>query len=382
MGHADPHPGHASPIPDADLPRLLLAGVRDYAIVALDVEGNVLSWNVGAQRLTGYSADEILGKRFTILYPAEDVARGDPERELKTAAGPRGRVENDGWRVRKDDSLFWAEDITTALRDEKGTLVGFAKVIRDLSERRAAQERSVALARRAARIDTGGNSKADFLNTMSHELRTPLNAIGGYAELIEMGVGGPVTKQQREYLERIRGSQHQLLAIINDLLSFSRIESGQITYDLGPVPLQAVLATVLELVSPHAARKGIQLVRGQSTRAVARADRHKVEQILLNLLSNAVKFTPDGGRISTATGESQSGAFISVADTGPGVAANQRETIFEPFVQLGRSLSSSHHGIGLGLAISRDLARAMDGDIQVESSAGHGSTFVVALPKA
>src|SRR5262245_37996780 len=147
MGHADSRPRPASPIPDAELPRLLLASVRDYAVVALDVEGHFLSWNVGAQRLTGYSPDEVMGKRFTILYPAEDVARGEPDRELKTAAGPRGRVENDGWRVRKDDSLFWAEDITTALRDDKGTLVGYAKVIRDLSERRAAQERSVAQAR-------------------------------------------------------------------------------------------------------------------------------------------------------------------------------------------------------------------------------------------
>ncbi|HEU4994771.1 MAG TPA: PAS domain-containing sensor histidine kinase [Gemmatimonadaceae bacterium] len=382
MGQADPQPGHASSIPDDELPRLLLGSVRDYAIVALDLDGHVLSWNVGAQRLTGYSAEEIIGKRFTVLYPAEDVARGVPDRELKTAAGPRGRVENDGWRVRKDDTLFWAEDITTALRDEKGALVGFAKVIRDLSERRAAQERSVAEARRAARIDTGANVKTDFLNTMSHELRTPLNAIGGYAELIEMGVGGPVTKQQRDYLERIRGSQQQLLAIINDLLSFSRIETGQITYDLGPVSLQAVVATVLELMAPHAARKGIHLARGHSTRAVARADRHKVEQILLNLLSNSVKFTPDGGRISTSTGESKSGVFISVTDSGPGVPANQRETIFEPFVQLGRSLSSAHHGIGLGLAISRDLARAMDGDIHVDSSPNHGAMFVLTLPKA
>jgi PAS domain S-box-containing protein len=360
--------------------RLIVQSVRDYGIFMLDPKGCVVSWNEGAHRIKGYTAEEIIGRHFSVFYPAEDVASGKPPWELKVAAA-EGRFEDESWRVRKDGTLFWANVIITALRDDKGKLIGFAKVTRDLTERRAAQERAVADARRLAQSEAASRAKSDFLAAMSHELRTPLNAIGGYAELIEMGVGGAVNEQQREYLERIRSSQQHLLAIINDLLNYSRIESGQINYEIEAVPLHAVVDTVLTMVAPQARLKRLTFAHGPcSEDVVAKADRLKTEQVVLNLLSNAVKFTPEGGRITASCQTTDAGASVIIEDTGPGIPSDKLEAIFEPFVQVGRSLTSAHEGTGLGLAISRDLARAMEGNVTVESTTGHGARFTLTLP--
>jgi PAS domain S-box-containing protein len=362
--------------------RLLVESVKDYAIFALDVGGHIISWNAGAQRFKGYTESEILGKHYSIFYPPEDVAAGKPKRLLREAI-ENGRVEDEGWRVRKDGTRFWADVVITALRDETGALVGFAKVTRDLSERRAAEQRAIADARRIAQVESSNRAKADFLAAMSHELRTPLNAIGGYAELIEMGVAGPVSEQQHEYLTRIRTGQRHLLGIINDLLNFSRIESGQVTYELETVDLHQLVDTVMELVGAQAELKRIELVHGPCTDKVnARVDRLKAEQIVLNLLSNAVKFTPEDGKVITTCGLSPTESWIRVEDTGPGIPADKREDIFEPFVQLGRSLSQIREGTGLGLAISRDLARAMSGNIIVQEASSGGAIFTVTLPRA
>jgi len=225
-------------------------------------------------------------------------------------------------------------------------------------------------------------SKSDFLAAMSHELRTPLNAIGGYTDLMIMGLRGPITDEQRADLERIRRGQQHLLAVINDILNFARIDSGQIEYDFGSVSLAEVLEAVAQLIEPQARAKGIEFVLHQCPRqASVWADRVKTEQILLNLLSNAVKFTEPGGRVTLRCDlDGDVTARLAVSDTGSGIAPGQSERIFEPFVQVGRSLTSPREGTGLGLAISRDLARAMSGDIRVESALGIGSTFTLTLP--
>ena len=365
--------------------RLLVEGVQDYAIFLLDPEGRIASWNEGAHRIKGYRAEEIIGRHFSAFYPAEDLAAGKPPRELEIASR-EGKYEEEGWRVRKDGSLFWASVLITALRGSDGSLVGFAKVTRDLTERRAAQERAIADARRLAEAEASSRAKSEFLTAMSHELRTPINAAMGYAELIEVGIGGPVTEQQQEYLARIRGSHAHLLGIITDLLNYSRIEAGQVTYELAPVSVHTVVEAVLPMVEPQALAKGLVLEHGPCPHGlVAHADRARAEQIVLNLLSNAVKFTPEGGRVTVGCGAVDGGAagapvVVTVTDTGPGIPPEKREAIFEPFVQLGRTLRSGHEGTGLGLAISRDLARAMGGDITVESTEGVGSSFTLMLP--
>jgi signal transduction histidine kinase len=272
--------------------------------------------------------------------------------------------------------------VITALRNDARELVGFAKVTRDLTERRAAQERAIADSRRIAEAEVANRTKSEFLAAMSHELRTPLNAIGGYTELIELEIGGPVTEQQQGYLSRIRGSQQHLLGIITDLLNYSRLEAGQLTYNVQSVPVRAVVETVVPLVEPQAAARKVTLGSDPcAPEMVMSADRMKVEQILLNLLSNAVKFTRAGGTIGVSCELAGDCVAIVVRDTGVGIPDGKLDAIFEPFVQLGRSLSSMHEGTGLGLAISRELARAMDGDVTVESTVGAGSTFRVLLPR-
>ncbi len=373
---------HGTALEGIGLYGLLVESVRDYAIFALDTAGYVLSWNEGAQRIKGYAAQEIIGRHFSVFYTPEEAASGKTEWELEVAAR-EGRFEDEGWRIRKDGTRFWANVVITALRGSDGELVGFAKVTRDLTERKRLEERAVADARRIAAAEASSRTKSEFLATLSHELRTPLNAIGGYAELMEMGVGGPVSDQQLHYLSRIRSSQQHLLGIINDLLNYSRTEAGQVKYQMAAVVLAGVVERALPMVMPQASAKGMTVVHVPCPETVvAWADQQKVEQIVLNLLSNAVKFTPNGGRVTVSCGLADERVVITVSDTGPGIPPDKRAAIFEPCVQLGRSLTSPKEGTGLGLAISRQLARTMEGDLFVEGEAGEGATFTLALRPA
>ena len=390
---AAPRPAPTNPTPLADtrladtikhggrIYQLMVESVRDYAIFMLDPNGYVASWNRGAERIKGYTASEIIGQHFSKFYREEDIATGHPAYELDVATR-EGRFEEEGIRVRKDGTEFWASVVITAVRDEDGTLVGFAKVTRDLTERRNAELKALEDARRLAESVSANLAKSGFLTAMSHELRTPLNAIGGYAELLSLGLGGPITPEQQEYIERIRRSQQHLLGIISDLLNFSRIEAGHLTYDLQPLSLGQVIHGMVPLVEPQAEAKEISLQADPAgPNCLVLGDRAKVDQILLNLLSNAVKFTGSGGTVRVTCKESADTAAIEVSDTGSGIPPEKIEAIFEPFVQLGRSLSSAHEGTGLGLAISRELARAMNGNLTVTSKVGSGSTFTLSLPR-
>ncbi|HZF68031.1 MAG TPA: ATP-binding protein, partial [Gemmatirosa sp.] len=262
---------------------------------------------------------------------------------------------------------------------------------RDLAQRAAVAVDNARLFREAERARTeaeaANRAKSQFLATMSHELRTPLNAIGGYAELLELGIRGPVTDAQRADLARIQRSQKHLLGLINEVLNYARLESGNVRYDLGPVGVTGALTTVESLIIPQVRAKGLAFEVGACGPGLCvHADAEKLRQVLLNLLSNAVKFTEPGGRIVVGCrvreeGGRHRGVEITVADTGVGIAPDQLERVFEPFVQVGRTLSTPGEGTGLGLAISRDLARGMGGDLTAASTPGVGSTFTLVLPQ-
>ena len=356
--------------------KLLVQSVRDYAIFMLDPSGHVATWNEGAQRIKGYTEDEIIGKHFSIFYPPEDVASGKLERELDIATRT-GQYSEEGWRVRKDGTRFWASVVITALREANGTLAGFAKVTRDLTERRAAQELEI----RNKEALAANRAKSEFLAAMSHELRTPLNAIGGYTQLLQMQIPGPLTADQIEHLNRIQRSQQHLLGIINDILNFSRVEAGQVSYDIETFRVVDVVEGVIPMVEPQLQQRELTFHRSRDGGDLAvRADRSKVEQILINLLSNAVKFTPPGGRVEVTWEDCGETVDVHVVDSGIGIQPGHLESIFAPFVQVGRSLANPKEGTGLGLSISRDLAKAMDGDLSVQSEEGVGSTFTLTLP--
>src|SRR6185437_14734801 len=356
--------------------RLLVQSVKDYAIFMLDPGGHIATWNEGAQRIKGYTEDEIIGKHFSIFYPPEDVASGKLERELDIATRT-GQYSEEGWRVRKDGTKFWASVVITALRGPNGALAGFAKVTRDLTERRAAQELEI----RNKEALAANRAKSEFLAAMSHELRTPLNAIGGYTQLLQMQIPGPLTPDQAEHLARIQRSQQHLLGIINDILNFSRVEAGQVDYAIETFRVLDVVEGVVPMIEPQLRQRELTLHRSEDALDLAvRADRSKVEQILINLLSNAIKFTPAGGRVDVTWEDCGETVALHVSDTGIGIQPAHLESIFAPFVQVGRSLANPKEGTGLGLAISRDLAKAMSGDLSVRSKEGAGSTFTLTLP--
>ncbi|MGH7678175.1 MAG: sensor histidine kinase, partial [Gemmatimonadaceae bacterium] len=237
-----------------------------------------------------------------------------------------------------------------------------------------------ALEQQKIQAEAASSAKSEFLATMSHELRTPLNAIGGYVELIEMELRGPLTDLQRRDLQRIKTSQQHLLGLISGVLDLARVEAGKVTYESVHIGVNAFLSGLDALIGPQAAAKQVELEHVESPAELAViADREKLRQILLNLLSNAIRHTPPGGRVTLSAGERGGRVAIVIEDTGPGIPNDKREAIFEPFVQLDRSLTQSREGLGLGLAISRDLARGMSGDLVAEQYDGHGARFVLTL---
>jgi signal transduction histidine kinase len=258
---------------------------------------------------------------------------------------------------------------------------------RYLEERREAEETlresETRLRKAIQEAEEANRAKTEFLTTMSHELRTPLNAIGGYAQLLSLGVRGPLSDEQRQDLERIDKSQRHLLSLINDILNFAKLEAGRVDFDIESVAVAAILANIEPLVMPQLHAKELRYNDHRfECDTVVLADEEKVRQILLNLLSNATKFTPAGGSIDVACVADGTTAALTVSDTGIGIPLEKLGAIFEPFVQVGRRLASAHEGTGLGLSISRNLARAMGGDLFVQSEIGHGARFTLLLPCA
>jgi signal transduction histidine kinase len=286
--------------------------------------------------------------------------------------------------------------VTPTERYSEANRVARGLEISRLQQRAQALEAEVARRRdlesrlRGALVDAdmANRAKSEFLAAMSHELRTPLNAIAGYTDLLELEVRGPLTVDQREYVGRIRASQQYLLSLINDLLNFAKLEAGRVEFDLQPVPVDAVCRELEVLIAPLLAERRLSYIYEAGDAAWRlHADPEKVRQIMLNLLGNAVKYTEPGGRIRVSLARATEAdaprtIVIRVADTGIGIAADHLTSIFEPFVQIGRRASEPRDGVGLGLAISRELARHMGGDLTVESTVGVGSTFLLVLPAA
>jgi PAS domain S-box-containing protein len=370
--------------------QLFMEAVTDYAIFMLDPNGHVLTWNPGAQRIKGYSPEEIIGQHFSRFYPPEVVETGWPEHELHEAA-EKGHFRDEGWRIRKDGSQFWADVVITALRDHAGHLHGFAKITRDLTERKRVEalEAHGALreerltAERNARIEAqrAARIKDEFLATLSHELRTPLNAILGWAQILRRS-RSPEAEDLQRGLDAIERNARVQVQLIDELLDLSRILAGRTRLEVQPLILADIVQAALESVEPAAQVKGVRLERILDPRAgQVSGDPARLQQIVWNLLSNAVKFTPRGGRVQVLLARVNAQVELTVSDTGIGIAPGFLPHVFDRFSQQDSSASRSYSGLGLGLAIAKQLVELHGGTLRAESAGeGRGASFVVNLP--
>ena len=355
--------------------QLLVSAVRDYAIFLLDPEGRIATWNAGAQRIKGYTPEEIIGRHFSTFYGEEDIANGKPARELEIAKA-EGAVEDEGWRVRKDGTRFWANVVITAVRDAQGELRGFAKVTRDITERKHAEETE-----RAYRVAIEANrAKDEFLMTLSHELRTPMTAILGWARILPtLRAGDPLVQ---EAIASIAQSAHLQARLIDDILDVSRIASGKMRLAPETVDIGRLIMNAVDAAMPTASSKEITLSATLSPDlGTMIADLTRIQQVLWNLLSNAVKFTPRGGEVRVSATRHGGHVQISVSDTGEGIEPAFLPHVFEPFRQAENPHTRVHGGLGLGLSIVRYIAEAHGGTIAATSEGkGKGATFTVTLP--
>jgi PAS domain S-box-containing protein len=364
-------------------------------IITVDERGRVLEFNPAAERTFGYTRGQVAGRELAELIIPERFRaahRMGLQHFRSTGEGPilGKRVELPA--ITADGREIIVELAIT--RIPVGNPPVFTGFLRDITERKRLDEAArqhaeelVRLTREAeaarAEAEDANRAKSEFLAAMSHELRTPLNAIAGYSELMQEGIPGAITDKQRDYLSRIRQNQRILLSLINDVLNFAKLEAGRLEIKREPVPVVELVASLEPLVAPQLEAKDLSYERCLSDEAMfALGDYERIRQILTNLLSNAIKFTPPGGRITVGTGVQDAAAHIWVRDTGKGIPADRFDAVFEPFVQVDRKPKPdgpNDQGIGLGLAISRELARAMGGDITVESTVGRGSTFTLRL---
>ena len=487
----------ASSFPYEDVYRVLVEQTKDYAVFALDPKGYVRTWNLGAERFKGYRAEEIVGKHFSTFYTAEDVARNWPARELQMASA-EGRFEDEGWRVRKDGSRFWANVVITALRDEDGKLIGFAKITRDLTGRRMHEEalrqseerfrllvesvtdyavcmldldgaitswnsggqritghtrdeivgahfsrfypederatlpwEQLAVARRTGRLETEGwrvrkngerfwarvvitalhereqhlrgfaqitqdlsdrrhiqsleqaaRNVGDFIAVLAHELRNPLAPIRNAAQLMaRLPADHPSQATMREMIER---QTAQLTRIVDDILDMARITKGVIAIERVAVDLDRMLDTAIETAQPQIEERKHRLtVERRAPGVVINGDAPRITQVVVNLLSNAVRYTPPGGDIAIAVDREETAVTIRVRDNGRGIDPELKERIFDMFVRGRDSNADKNSGLGVGLALARKIVELHGGAIDVHSEgAGRGSEFVVRLPVA
>ncbi|MFZ0009887.1 MAG: ATP-binding protein, partial [Steroidobacteraceae bacterium] len=371
--------------------RLLVEGVSEYAIFMLDANGKVATWNSGAERIKGYTASEIIGQHFSVFYPAEVKESGWPEHELQVAA-EKGSFVDTGWRVRKGGTNFWANVTITALRDDTGRLIGYAKLTRDLTESQRVEAMELATqqheemldAERSARMaaQRATQLKDEFLAMLSHELRTPLSAILGWTQVLLRDDSPKSPDAQKRAIEVIDRNARAQVQLIDDLLDLSRIMTGKLRLDLHQVSFASVVEAALESAMPSAEAKGVRLkaILGASHDIVS-ADSARLQQVVWNLLTNAIKFTPKGGQVQVLLQRVNSHLELSVSDTGIGIPPGYLAHVFDRFSQRDSSTTRDFGGLGLGLAICKQLVELHSGSIRAASQGeGTGATFFVQLP--
>ena len=348
--------------------RLLIEAVKDYAVFMLDTQGRVASWNPGAQRIKGYRADEIIGEHFRIFYTAESRQRQWPDEELRRARD-EGRYEEEGVRIRKDGTTFWANVVITPMRDSAGVLRGYAKVTRDLTDRK-----------RIESLESSERQMQEFLAVLAHELRNPLAPISNALNLLaRKPTADPSEIWVRDVLQRQTG---QLSHLVDDLLDVSRITRAALVLDRKAVDLRTLVRQAADASTQWFEQRRHTLeVRVPGERLVVEGDEVRLSQVVQNLLHNAAKYTPDGGSIELEARREDGDAVIRVADNGIGMTADTLNSAFELFKQAHQGLDRSQGGLGVGLTLVERLVKMHGGSVAAKSEGpGRGSEFLVRLP--
>jgi two-component system CheB/CheR fusion protein len=369
--------------------RLMVSGVKDYAIFMLDAEGRVASWNEGVRRLKGYERDEIVGKHFSIFYPQEDLERQKPQKELEIVLA-EGRVEDEGWRVRKDGSLFWANVVITRVLDEQGNVIGFTKVTRDLTERmraeealrKANEELESRVRARTVDLEAALAARDEFLSIASHELKTPLTALKLQLQAAKRKVRPDAPKsltgeEAARVFETTLKQAVSLEELVEDLLDVARAQTGRLGLELKEVCVPTLLSDVATALGAQALAAHSPIETDICGPATATWDPRRISQVLMNLLSNAIKYAP-GSPIRLSCTVEEGSARIVVEDFGPGIRTDKLPAIFERYERAGAPAAVG--GLGLGLYITKLIVEAHGGAIEVDSQPGRGTRFSVQLP--
>ena len=378
---------------------LLVNAVNDYAIFFIDTEGYIKTWNMGGKRLKGYTSEEIIGKNFSIFYTEADKKRNHPQSELKLAK-ENGKYEEEGWRLRKDGSVFWASVVITSLNDKSGIHRGFAKVTRDLSNKKIAEDnlknaydnlekrveertRELALAKEAA--DKAVRARDEFLSIASHELNTPLTSLKLQTQMRRRQITKITKNDNNEIsqaaLDRMFHNDekqiNRLARLVDDMLDISRLNSGKFTYDKSEANLNKIVSDVISRFSAHSETLKIPIYFESKAKVEGFWDHYRIDQVITNLVSNAFKYG-DNKPITIVVDSDQGNALISVTDRGVGIPKDDQLRIFQ---QYERAVSASTaSGLGLGLYIVNQILLGHNGHISVTSEVNQGSTFKITLP--
>ncbi|MFT3781939.1 MAG: ATP-binding protein [Nibricoccus sp.] len=356
--------------------QIILDGIKEYAIFMLDLRGRIVTWTLAAERVLGYSADQVLGRRMSVIYAAKSDQTGVLESEMKRAM--RGSVSEGHWYVRNDGHRFWGTGTLYAFKDNGRDVSGFIKVVRDNTDHKLAEEKMQAT-RRAARKEV--EAKDCFLSNVSHELRTPLSAILLWTKLLSQQDGMSQQELQKG-LQAIRRCAEEQQALVEDLLDMSRIAAGKMRLEMNVMELVPMLQSAVDSLRPVACANGLEIDEqyGEDIGAV-NGDPHRLNQVVWNLLTNAAKFTPAGGRILVSAEREGSEILIKVTDSGKGISADFLPHVFDRFRQSADAEKNPRQGLGLGLYITRQLVELHGGSISAHSfGEGKGATFTVRLP--
>jgi PAS domain S-box-containing protein len=376
---------HKETLEELERYHLIVENIEDYAIFMLDTTGYVVNWNKGAQKLKGYKPSEIIGKHFSIFYPEKDRQNKKPEQALNICLA-EGRVETEGWRMRKDGTRFWASVVITCLYDENGVHKGYAKITRDLTERKKYEDKlndtNKKLEASYHELEVLSATKDEFVSLASHQLRTPATGVKQYLGLLINGYVGELTERQLDFLQKAYMSNDRQLEIVNDLLQVAQLDAGKVVLNKLNTNIGNLVADIIdEQIDSFKNRRQSVEFHPPNKDIIARIDPSRIRMVLENLVDNASKYTPDKGKIEVAINEGKDRINVVVSDNGVGIDKKDQHKLFEKFSRIQNDLTRNVYGSGLGLYWASKIIKLHGGAIEVQSAAGKGSAFILYLPK-